>query len=43
MELVIKEVATKNPLARNRTPEQFVDTSLIEEIGRSGFIDRLYR
>jgi NitT/TauT family transport system substrate-binding protein len=43
MELVIKEVATKNPLARNRTPAQFVDTSLIEEIDRSGFIDRLYR
>jgi NitT/TauT family transport system substrate-binding protein len=43
MQLVIREVATQNPLARNRTPEQFFDTSLIEEIDRSGFIDRLYR
>jgi len=43
MQLVIKEVATQNPLARNRAPEHFFDTSLIEEIDRSGFIDRLYR
>ena len=43
MQLVIKEVASQNPLARNRTAEQFFDTSLIEEVDRSGFIDRLYR
>lgn len=43
MQLVIREVATQNPLARNRPPEYFFDTSLIEEVDRSGFIDQLYR
>lgn len=43
MQLVINEVASRNPAARNATPEQFLDTRLIEQVDRSGFIDRLYR
>jgi NitT/TauT family transport system substrate-binding protein len=43
MQIVIKEVASQNPLARNSMPEQFFDTSIIDEVDRSGFIDRLYR
>ncbi|HSE87000.1 MAG TPA: ABC transporter substrate-binding protein [Candidatus Binatia bacterium] len=43
MQLVIREVAQRNPAASAITPEQLFDTSLIEEIDRSGFIDRLYR
>jgi NitT/TauT family transport system substrate-binding protein len=43
MQLVINEVASRNPAARGAKPEQFFDTSLMEEVDRSGFIDRLYR
>lgn len=43
MQLVIREVAQRNPAAATMTPEQLFDTSLIDEIDRSGFIDRLYR
>lgn len=43
IQLIIQEMATQNPAARNAMPERFIDSSLIEEIDRSGFIDRLYR
>lgn len=43
MQIVIKEVASQNPLARNSIPEHFFDTTIIDEVDRSGFIDRLYR
>jgi ABC-type nitrate/sulfonate/bicarbonate transport system substrate-binding protein len=43
MQLVIQELATQNPAANNAAPERFIDSTLIEEIDRSGFIDRLYR
>lgn len=43
MELVIREVAQRNPAAAAMTPEQLFDLSLLDEIDRSGFIDRLYR
>lgn len=43
MQLVIREVAQRNPAAAAMTPEQLFDTSLLDEIDRSGFIDRLYR
>jgi hypothetical protein len=36
-------MATQNPAAKNAMPERFIDSSLMEEIDRSGFIDRLYR
>jgi NitT/TauT family transport system substrate-binding protein len=34
--------ALLNPKARGARAEEFMDTSLMEEIARSGFIDRLY-
>jgi len=43
MQLIIQELATQNPAAKNAVPERFIDSTLIEEIDRSGFIDRLYR
>lgn len=43
IQLTIQEVGTQNPAAKNATPEQFLDSSLMQEIDRSGFIDRLYR
>jgi ABC-type nitrate/sulfonate/bicarbonate transport system substrate-binding protein len=43
MQMIIQELATQNPAAKNAIPERFIDSSLIEEIDRSGFIDRLYR
>jgi NitT/TauT family transport system substrate-binding protein len=43
MQLVIREVAQRNSAAATMTPEQLFDTSLLDEIDRSGFIDRLYR
>lgn len=43
MQLVIREVAQRTPAAAGITPEQLMDLSLLDEIDRSGFIDRLYR
>ena len=43
MQLVIREVAQRSPAAAGITPEQLMDTTLLDEIDRSGFIDRLYR
>jgi hypothetical protein len=43
IQLIIQEMATQNPAAKNAMPERFIDSSLMEEIDRSGFIDRLYR
>jgi ABC-type nitrate/sulfonate/bicarbonate transport system substrate-binding protein len=43
IQLIIQEMATQNPAAKNALPERFIDSSLMEEIDRSGFIDRLYR
>jgi ABC-type nitrate/sulfonate/bicarbonate transport system substrate-binding protein len=43
IQLTIQEVGTQNPAAKNATPERFLDSSLMQEIDQSGFIDRLYR
>lgn len=43
MQLVIREVASRNPAARDAIPEQFFDTRFIEQIDKSGFINRLYK
>ncbi len=32
-----------HPAAKNAKPEQFIDNSLLKELERSGFIDKLYR
>jgi NitT/TauT family transport system substrate-binding protein len=43
LEPVIRLVAVRNPAALNAKPEQFIDSRFIEQIDKSGFIDRLYR
>jgi NitT/TauT family transport system substrate-binding protein len=43
LEPVIRLVAARNPAALNAKPEQFIDSRFIEQIDKSGFIDRLYR
>jgi NitT/TauT family transport system substrate-binding protein len=32
-----------NPAAKTAKPESFIDNSLLQEIGKSGFVDRLYK
>jgi len=34
---------SQNPAARTAKPEQFIDNSLLTELERSGFVERLYR
>src|SRR5262245_59929277 len=43
LEPVIRLVAARNPPALYAKPAQFFDTRLIEQIDKSGFIDRIYR
>ena len=43
LEPLIRLVAARNPAALNAKPAQFIDSRLIEQIDKSGFIDRLYR
>ena len=43
IQMIIQEVATQNPAAKNAVADRFIDSSLVEEIDRSGSIDRLYR
>jgi hypothetical protein len=43
LELVIKQVARENPKAKGQTPESLglLEPSILDEIKRSGFIERL--
>jgi len=43
IQIMLKELATKDPKARIARPEQFVDTSFLKGLDSSGFIDRLYK
>lgn len=45
LELVIEQVARENPKARGQTPESLglLDPSILEEIKRSGFLEKLKR
>jgi len=43
MEVILRELATKNAKAKSSRPEEFVDMSFITELDTSGFIDRLYK
>ena len=36
-------IAETNPKARNRKPEEFMDTSFLEELEKSGFIKKLWQ
>lgn len=40
---VFAELAEKVPAARTANPKEFVDTRILEEFDRSGFIDGLYK
>ena len=40
---VFAELAEQIPAAKNADPKDFVDTRLLEELDRSGYIDGLYR
>lgn len=40
---VLDQIAETDPKAKTVKPEQFVDTRLLSELDRSGFIDGLYR
>ena len=43
VQIILRELGAKDPVARSARPEQFVDTSIIKELESSGFIDRLYK
>jgi ABC-type nitrate/sulfonate/bicarbonate transport system substrate-binding protein len=40
---IIKDASERIPAARKANPKDFMDTSLLEELDRSGYIDALYR
>ncbi|HEX2229612.1 MAG TPA: ABC transporter substrate-binding protein [Candidatus Binatia bacterium] len=43
MKAVLDELSLKLPAAKTAQPRDFMDTRFIEELDRSGFIDRLYK
>ena len=40
---IIKDASERLPAAKNANPKDFIDTSLLEELDRTGYIDALYR
>lgn len=40
---IIKDAVDRIPAARTANPKDFIDTSLLEELDRTGYIDSLYR
>jgi len=40
---VLDQIAETDPKAKTARPEQFIDTRLLTELDRSGFIDNLYK
>src|SRR5919108_2936616 len=43
IELMLRELAVKNPKNKAARPEEFVDLTFIRELDSSGFIDHLYK
>jgi NitT/TauT family transport system substrate-binding protein len=43
LKAVLDELAVKMPAAKTANPKDFVDVRFIEELDRSGYIDRLYQ
>jgi nucleoid-associated protein YgaU len=43
IQIMLREMALKEPAARSAKPEQFVDMTFVKELDSSGFIDRLYK
>jgi hypothetical protein len=40
---IINDALERIPAAKTANPKDFIDTSLLEELDRSGYIDGLYR
>ena len=40
---IINDALDRIPAAKSANPKDFIDTSLLEELDRSGYIDGLYR
>jgi NitT/TauT family transport system substrate-binding protein len=43
IQMILGELAAREPKAQTAKPDQFVDLSFIKELDGSGFIDRLYK
>ena len=43
IQTIFKDVSDRIPAAKTANPKEFMDTSLLEELDRSGYIDGLYR
>jgi NitT/TauT family transport system substrate-binding protein len=43
VQIILRELGGKDPVARSAKPEQFVDLSIVKELDSSGFIDRVYK
>src|SRR5437870_1174747 len=43
IQIMLQEMAIKEPKAQAAKPEQFVDLTFMRELDKSGFIDRLYK
>jgi len=43
IQIILQEMAAKDPKAKTAKPEQFVDMSFLKELDASGFIDKLYK
>jgi hypothetical protein len=40
---ILADLSDQLPAAKNADPKEFVDTRFLEELDRSGYIERLYR
>jgi hypothetical protein len=40
---VFAELSDQTPAAKTADPKDFIDTKMLEELDRSGYIDGLYR
>ena len=43
IQIIVRELGSKNPNLRGARPEQFVDLNFMKELDSSGFIDQLYK
>ncbi len=43
IQLILQTLEEKNPKARNRKAEEFVNVSFLEKLDKSGYIDQLYK
>src|SRR5207249_7420459 len=43
IEVMLRELAARDPKAKAARPEEFVDLTFVKELDSSGFIDRLYK